>query len=162
MEYLLVGKYVNTHGIKGEIRIMSDFPYKDKIFIKGFRIYIGNNKKELIINTHRLHKDYNMLTFNDINNINDIEMFKGSNIYINKEDLDLDNNFQLIEDLIDFDVYADNIFIGKIIEVIREKANDVIVVGDKRILIPYVEEFILSIDSSNKRIDIKNIKGLIE
>ena len=44
---LKIGKFVNTHGIKGEIRIKSDFSRKDLIFKKGNYIYI-NNKKFLI------------------------------------------------------------------------------------------------------------------
>ena len=42
MEYIYVGKIVNTHGIKGEIRILSDFKYKNEIFKENFKLY---NKK---------------------------------------------------------------------------------------------------------------------
>lgn len=45
MEYLYVGDIVNTHGIKGEIRILSDADYKDCIFKKGVHLYIGKKKK---------------------------------------------------------------------------------------------------------------------
>ena len=40
MEYVKIGKIVNTHGIKGELRIRSDFEYKDRVFKKGFILYI--------------------------------------------------------------------------------------------------------------------------
>src|SRR5690554_6625883 len=162
MEYLLIGKYVNTHGIKGEIKIKSDFRYKDLVFKKGISLYLGNDKREFIVRSHRLHKGFDMVTFNRIDNINDIEMLKGSNIYINKEDLELSDEIVLIEDLIRFDVYIDNINIGKVIEIINSKANGVLVVSTKRILIPYVKEFILNIDQTKKRIDVKNVKGLME
>ena len=46
MEYLCVGKLVNTHGIKGEVRLLSRFRHKDKVFVKGFKFYIGKDKKE--------------------------------------------------------------------------------------------------------------------
>ena len=39
---LYVGKVVGTHGIKGEIRILSDFQFKDKIFVVGKKLIIGN------------------------------------------------------------------------------------------------------------------------
>jgi 16S rRNA processing protein RimM len=161
MNYILIGKYVNTHGLKGEIRIISDFPYKDKIFIKGMPIYIGNDKKLFKINSHRIHKQYNMITLDGINNINDIESLKGSLVYINKEDLKLDDKEFLIEDLIDYDVYINKNLIGKVIEVLKGKANDILVVSDKRILIPYVKDFIININNKTKQIEIKDVKGLI-
>ena len=65
---LKIGKFVNTHGIKGEIRIKSDFSRKDLIFKKGNYIYINNNK--FLIKSYRVHKNYDMLTFDGINNIN--------------------------------------------------------------------------------------------
>ena len=52
MKYIIIGKIVNTHGIKGELRILSDFKYKDKIFKKGFPLYIGYTKEKEIINTY--------------------------------------------------------------------------------------------------------------
>ena len=42
--YIKIGQIVNTHGIKGELKIISDFKYKDKIFVKDFNLYIGKNK----------------------------------------------------------------------------------------------------------------------
>ena len=44
MKYVLIGKLVNTHGLKGEVRILSDFKYKDRVFIPGMKIYIGKKK----------------------------------------------------------------------------------------------------------------------
>ena len=46
MKYIIIGKIVNTHGIKGELRILSDFKYKAKIFKKGFPLYIGHTKEK--------------------------------------------------------------------------------------------------------------------
>ena len=45
MEYVCIGKLVNTHGIKGEVRILSDFEFKNKVFVKGFKLYIGKDKE---------------------------------------------------------------------------------------------------------------------
>ena len=43
MKLVKIGKIVNTHGIKGELRLLSKFPYKDKVFIKDMPIYIDKN-----------------------------------------------------------------------------------------------------------------------
>ena len=82
---LKIGKYVNTHGIKGEIRILSNFSRKDLIFIPNFKIYIKD--KEFIIKSYRAHKNYDMLILDGINNINDIINLKGNDVYINRNDI---------------------------------------------------------------------------
>ncbi|MBQ9023700.1 MAG: 16S rRNA processing protein RimM [Bacilli bacterium] len=154
MKYINVGKYVNTHGLKGEIRILSNFRHKKNVFTKGMKLYIGKDKKEFTINTYRFHKIYDMVTFNDINNINDIEYLKGSQVFINEDDLILDNGIYSGK-LIDFKVISDNKEIGIITEIIDTPANEVLRVGDK-ILIPYVDEFIENIDIDNKTIYVKS------
>ena len=50
MELIKIGKIVNTHGIKGELRILSKFPYKEKIFIKNMKLYIDKKYIETIVN----------------------------------------------------------------------------------------------------------------
>ena len=54
MDLVLIGKYVKTHGIKGEIKIRSNFKYKDKVFVVGNKIIIKN--KEFVINGYRKHQ----------------------------------------------------------------------------------------------------------
>ena len=65
-----IGKYVNTHGIKGEIRILSNFSRKDLVFMPNKKIYIKD--KEFIIDKYRHHKEFDMVTLKGINNINDM------------------------------------------------------------------------------------------
>ena len=48
MKYIYIGDIVNTHGLKGEVRLISDFEYKNKVFKKGFKLYIGRTKEEVI------------------------------------------------------------------------------------------------------------------
>ena len=62
MNYLYIGKLVNTHGIKGEVRILSNFRHKDKVFVKGFKFYVGKDKKEYVVETYRKHKNFDMVT----------------------------------------------------------------------------------------------------
>ena len=61
MKYVLIGKLVNTHGLKGEVRILSNFKYKDRVFIPGMKIYIGKEKKEEEIISYRHHKMFEMI-----------------------------------------------------------------------------------------------------
>lgn len=161
MDFIYVGEIVNTHGIKGEVRIISDFRYKKDIFKKGFKLYIGKNKELQEINTYRFHKIYDMVTFKDICDINDVLYYKGLNVYINRNDLKIDGI--LDEDIIGLNVYSKNKNIGIVTEILKGKAHDVLVIenDDKRSFVPYIYEFIDNIDLENKKIEIKEIDGLI-
>lgn len=151
--YIYVGKINNTFGIKGEVKLISDFEYKNKIFIKDFNVYIGMNKDKLIINTYRVHKDIDMLTFNNINNINDILKYKGMNIYIKRDDLKLNKDEYLLNDLIGFEVYDNNKLIGIIMDYDIGKSYTLFKVkGEKVFFIPNIKEYIKDIDINNKRI----------
>lgn len=159
MNYLYIGKIVNTHGIKGEVRLLSDFEYKNKVFIKNFKIYIGTEKKELIIQTYRVHKNFDMLTFVDIENINDVLIYKGKEVFINKEDIKVD---YFITDLVGMEVYTD-VCVGKVIEIMTNGKQEILKVkGKKEFLVPRVDAFIKKIDVDKKIIYINDIKGLID
>lgn len=159
MKFINIGKIVNTHGIKGELRILSKFRYKDKVFKNGMKLYIGKSKKEFTINTYRFHKIFDMVTFNGFNNINDVEYLKGEFVYINEDDLSLSSNEFLSENLIGFTVYIGDKNVGKVTNIIDTPANEVIKVDD--ILIPYVKDFIKKIDTDNKVLYINDIRGLM-
>lgn len=160
MNYLYIGKLVNTHGIKGEVRLLSKFRYKDKVFVKGFKVYVGKDKEEFEIEKYRVHKNFDMLVFKDNYDINKVEYLKGSLVYINKDDLHLDDDTFLSIDLIGFNVIIDNKNIGIIKEVLDTPANEVLVL-DNNVMIPYVKDFLDNINIKEKTITIKNIKGLI-
>ena len=156
MKFINIGKIVNTHGIKGELRILSDFKYKDKVFKKDFKFYIGKDKEELIVNSYRYHKIFDMVTFNDLNDINLVLKYKGKEVYINEEDLDLDGEIY-IDNLIGYKVVVGTKDIGVVTDVMHMKANDILRVND--ILIPYVKEFIIKIEDNT--IYVKDVGGLI-
>ena len=160
MKYIYVGKIVNTHGIKGEVRILSNFRHKDKVFIKGFKFYVGKDKKEYVVETYRKHKNFDMVVFKDNYDINLIEHLKGSLVYINKDDLKLDGNKFLSVDLIGFDVIINDKTIGVIKDVLDTPANEVLVL-DNNIMIPYVDAFIKEIDIKNKKVSVYEVKGLL-
>jgi len=164
MKYVLIGKIVNTHGLKGEVRILSDFRYKNKVFVPNMKIYIGASKTAEVINTYRHHKIFEMITMNGYNNINDILKYKGDYLFVNRADIKLGVNEYLDEEIINLNVYVDNLFIGTVKKIDKHSKNELLVVKnqEKDYLIPYNFDIILSINIKEKRIDIQNIKGLIE
>ena len=164
MKYIRIGKIVNTHGVKGELRLISDFQYKDKIFKKDFLIYIGKEKIEEKINTYRKHKMFDMITLCGYSNINEVLKYKGSYAFINKDDLVLNNNEFLNEDLIGFKVIYNNLENIEVVGIEKYPSSDMLKVNyhDTFKLIPITDGIIETIDFSKKEIVLKDIKGLIE
>lgn len=153
---IYIGDLVNTHGIKGEVRIISDFKYKDIIFKKGNYLYIGNDKLE--VNSYRKHKNYDMVTFTNINDINDVLKYKGKSVYINEEEYVFPGI--LPEKLIGYEVYSDK-KLGVVKEILITPAHEILVVENERgtFQVPYVDAFIREI--KDKKIYINLIEGLL-
>ena len=159
MEYIYIGKIVNTHALKGELRIISNFEFKDKIFKKDNILYVGNNYEELKIETYRKHKNYDMVKFYNLDNINDVLKYKGIDVYYDKEKLNLSSNEYLDSDIIGLEAFYNNKLIGNIDEIEFNGGKKLFII--KNILIPYDMNFIDSIDITNKKIYLKNVEGLI-
>ena len=151
--YIDVGKIINTFGIKGELKVASDFEYKDKVFLKDFPVYIGELKEKEIINSHRIHKNYHLTTFKGYTNINEVLKYKGARVYVVREDLNLGNNEYLLNDLIGFEVYDKNQLLGVVIDY-ENTPNSILlkVKGDKTFYLPKIEVYIQNIDVINKKI----------
>lgn len=162
MDYISVGKIVNTHGIKGELRILSDFELKNQVFIIGKNIYIGDSFIKEEIASYRKHKEFDMITLKDYNNINQVLKYLRKQVYVKREDLNIDK--YLMTDLIGFDVYLKEQKIGKIIDFVYNGSNKLLVVeGLKKFYIPMVEDFVNKVDINNCKVDVTdNVKGLIE
>ena len=150
-----VGKYVNTFGIKGEIKI---FPYV-KYFedLKQFTM----RGKEYKISKMRQNKNVYIVKLKEIDDINDIENLKGSMITINESDKPEPPEGEYYkEDLIGFDVITDEgKNLGQLEDIFNTGANDIYQVG--KILLPGIEEVIKEINPKKRQIIVHIIKGLI-
>jgi len=157
MDLINIGKIVNTHGLKGEIRIISDFKYKKDVFKTDNIVYINNEK--YIIKSYRFHKIYDMIILDSINTIEQAEELKSLNIYINRDDYKFDG--YLNEDLIGLEVYDNEIYKGKVVDIVKTVANDLLVIeGNKKHMVPNIPEFIKEVDLENNKIYIEYIRGL--
>ena len=160
--FICIGKIINTFGIKGELKIVSDFEYKDRIFKKDEIIYIGKLKTKEIINTHRIHKNYDLITFNNYNNINDVLKYKGENIYIDRFDLELNENEYLLNDLIGFEVIDNKNVIGIVIDYNKNINNILLKVKNNKIFyIPLYSNYVIKVDVGKKQIITNNGSDLI-
>lgn len=159
-EMIYIGKTVSTFGIKGELKVISDFEKCDKAYKIGNRVLINNI--EHVISGIRYHKNNILLEIDNLKNINDILKYVGFNIYIKRLDLHLEENEFLYKDLINSDVIdEDGSNLGKIIEVEQGVNLLIKVKGSKEFYIPYVNEYIISFDLNNKKLYTRNAKDLI-
>ena len=102
-----------------------------------------------------------MVKFDGINDINDAIIFKGDEVYIKREDLDIDGYVD--EDIIGLKVYDEDKLIGKVTSIIKNKQEILVVKNrNKSYLIPFVNEFIKNIDLDKKILSINVIEGLLD
>ena len=153
MNKIVLGKYVNTHGIKGEIRIKSNFKYKNRVFKIGNEIIINDIVYK--INSYRVHKGFDMVTLSGIDDINKIPFPKNTLVYIDKDKY-LSKVDYLDSDLIGFIVYNSKI---------EREVIDIVYLNDKKKLlktnngyIPF--ELIIDVDLENKKIKIMEVEGI--
>lgn len=163
-EYVLIGKIVNTHGIKGELRLLSNFKYKDRVFLENRRIYIGEEKVEAIINSYRHHKIFEMITLKGYNNINEVLKYLNKEVFVKRNDLSLNTDDYLDEDLVNLSVIFNNQEVGHVVAVRQINPKNKIIealINDKITLIPYHNDFIKNVDLENKKIELNLIGGMI-
>ena len=158
-EMIYIGKTVSTFGIKGELKVISDFEKCDKAYKVGNKILINNI--EHIITKVRYHKNYILLEIDNLKNINDILKYVGFNIYIKRLDLHLDADEFLYKDLIGASVIDNFTNLGTIIDISYNINLLVKVKGEKEFYIPFVNEYIEKFDLSKKILYTKNAKDLI-
>lgn len=159
MEYVCIGKLVNTHGIKGEVKLLSNFEYKDKAFVVGINFYIGEDKEKVTVNSYRHHKVFDMVTFKEYNYINDVLKFKNKLVYVLKPDLALDNNSILDRDYIGMNAYYEGVLVGKVKDIIDNNGYKLMLIGTK--FVPFNKEFISSVSVTKKELILKNVEGLL-
>ncbi|QBO37047.1 ribosome maturation factor RimM [Periweissella cryptocerci] len=166
MDFFKVGTIVNTHGIRGEVRVIATTDFPEDRFQKGNMIYIDNKEHTALeIQTVRYHKQFVLLSFKDKQNINDIEKYKGMDISVSEEELqDLDEGEYYYKDIIGANVVTeDGQAVGTVSEIFETGANDVWVVkraGKEDLLLPMIDDVIKSVDIDAQEVVIDLLEGL--
>jgi len=164
--YISIGKITNFFGIKGEAKV----GYSNENQIKKAKKVImldDINKTELTIKSVRFSKNFAIVKFDGINDINEIVKYKGQRIFISKENAlnQLDENEYLIKDLIGCKIYNEqNELLGSVESVATNGSQDLLNI--KNLIgqinqVPFVNEFFPSVDIKNKKIIIRVIEGLL-
>lgn len=167
---LKVGKIVNTHSLKGEVKVISSTDFEEERFKKGSKLLItrGNQLiREVVVQSYRNHKNFLLVKFEGIDSVEEAEKLKNLQIKIDSDEVgELEENEFYFHEIIGCEVFDENgKLLGEIIEILTPGANDVWVIkgqNGKEILIPYIEDVVKKIDIENKKIDIEVMEGLID
>jgi len=168
MDRLEVGKIVNTHGLKGEVKIVTwtDYPevFEDLEYVFAKK---KTEKIKLTLKGVKYQKNNIIAKFAEINSIEEAQGFKNCVLEAERDMLgELPEGIYYIVDLIGCTVYDDGeVELGKVTDVFNTGATDIYAVSrpeKKDLLIPVTDDTILNVDIKNKRIDVKLTEGLDE
>ena len=167
-DMLRVGVFANTHGVRGEIKV---FPTTDDVtrFKKLKTLYLdkGAELMKLEVSSVRFFKNMVIMKFKGIDNINDIEKYKGKDLLIErKQAVPLQENEYFICDIIGSKVVTeDGQEVGTLKEVLQTGANDVYVVKTaegKEVLLPVIDECVLDVDTDEKIVTVRLMAGIMD
>lgn len=166
-EFITIGKVVSTQSNKGEVNV---FPLTDSTdrFKKLDSVILRNSNSRITVNIEKIRIKENtvVLKIKDIENIQEAKMIIGSFLEVERKDaIKLPKDTYFLFEIVGLEVYNENnIFLGKIENVISTGSNDVYIVkgkNKKELFIPAIREVVKNIDLEKKRITIKMVNGLI-
>lgn len=166
-DFFRVGVIANTHGIRGEVKI---FPTTDDVkrfdYLKEAYIDAGKEKIKVEVSNVRYFKNLVIVKFKGIDNINDIERYKGKDLLVTRENaLPLEEGEYYLADIIGANVYIEdgNLF-GSLEDVIETGANLVYSVQHegKEVLLPVIDDCVKEVNVEEKKVIVHIMKGLLD
>ena len=167
-QFLQVGVISSTHGLRGEVKV---FPTTDDAArfqtLKNVVLDTGRKKLDLEIQSVRFFKQFVIVKFKGIDNINDIEKYKGKSLFVTRENaVELEEDEYYIGDLIGMEVYTDDSEerFGVLKDVMETGANEVYIIDSDahgEVLVPAIRQCIEEVDVENGKMQIRLLEGLI-
>ena len=158
-QFLEAGQIVNTHGVRGEVRIV---PWADDAaFLKKFKTFYIDDKP-VRVKSSRVHKEMLIAALEGIDDINAAMPLKNKVIKINRDDAKLPKGSFFIQDILGAEVKdEEGKLIGKLTDVMDLPRGQVYEVkGETDHLIPAVPEFVLNVDAEAGEIIVRLIEGM--
>ncbi|GAC43100.1 ribosome maturation factor RimM [Paenibacillus popilliae] len=165
-----VGKLVNTHGIRGDAKILTSTDFPEERFASGTELILQHpeTKESLTVTVERARPQKNVyiIKFKNFDNINDVERYKGWILYVTAaQQKELAENEYYYHEIIGCRVVTDEEKeLGVISEILAPGANDVWVVQPakgKPILLPAIPDVILDVDIVGKLVKVHLMEGLL-
>lgn len=170
--YYTVGAIAGTHGLRGEVKVLSKTDFPDQRFKKGSKFYLRKEGdapiRELTICTSRPHQQFWLVTFDDLASINDVEGLKGLQLCVAESELiPLPKGSYYIHQLIGLKVLTDDgRDVGKIVDVLTPGANDVYVIRgslqERDVLLPAIKDCVLGVNLEQAEMRVHLLPGLLD
>lgn len=169
MNYICIGKIVNTHGLKGELKIQSYSDFDRERYKKGNTVYIQfeGNYVEAVCAGCRVAKGFTFVTFEDMKDINLVEKYKTCEVYIPAESRKtLKKGEYYRSDLTGLTAVGDNgTVIGTVtaVEETNSRQNHIRIrrEDESEVLVPWIPAFILNVDLEAGTVTVRVIEGLL-
>ncbi len=165
-QFLETGKITGTHGLKGEVRVQ---PWADSPeFLTEFdELYLDNGARKIVITSSRVHKGMLIMKIKGVDSIEDADRLRNRILYMNRDDVELEDGAYFIQDLIGLDVIDDDTGerLGTLADVSETGANDVYHVrtsDGREVLIPVIPDVVREISLEDGCVRIFRMKGLFE
>ena len=156
--FLPTGQIVNTHGLRGDVKVMpwaddpDDLLDFDRFFIDGKEYKVSHSSRQ---------KNMILLKFKGVDSIEDAVKLRNKEIAICRDDIELEDGVMFIADMIGLPVVADGEEIGKLVDVLTMPGNDVYVVqGEHEYMIPAVKEYVEPLNPGDGMIKVHLIEGM--
>lgn len=166
-EFLAVGKILNTHGVRGEMRVLpltSDISRFD--YLKVVWVEENGKLERYYVEKTRYHKQYVLIKLYGIDTMDRAEQLKDCYLKVDRKNTRLlEEDEYFIADLIDCEVYENNTLLGKVTDVLQAGGNDCYVVNGNlygEILLPAVRSVIREVDIENRKISVVLPEGLVD
>lgn len=165
-----VGKIVNTHGIKGELKVFPSTDFIEERFAPGMSLIIEHQKQEIevTVKSTRSVKNFLLVLFEGLEDINLVEKYKSDLLYVAKENMqELEEGAYYYHEIIGLEVIdldKDEV-LGKVTEIFPTGANDVWTIekpGRKDVLIPFLNQIVKKIDLEQNKAWVEVPEGLID
>lgn len=168
MEQLLqVGVISSTHGVRGEVKVFSTTDDVQRFKkLKKVILDTGREHMPLEVESVKFFKQFAILKFKGIDNINDIEKYKGKSLLVDREHaVKLRKDEYFIADMVGLTVFTDDgQEFGVMKDVLETGANDVYIIDSQKhgeVLVPAIKQCILDVDVEQGRMVIHLMEGLV-
>ena len=158
-QFIEAGKVVNTHGVKGEVKIQVWLDSPE--FLKKFKtVYIDNRAVKLV--SGRVHKGFLIAVLDGVDDVNAAMSLKNKTVFIDRKDAKLPKGAYFLQDIIGAAVVTeDGESVGTLADILETPASQIYVVkGETEHLIPAVDEFIVKVDAENAVVTVRLIEGM--
>ena len=164
---LEIGQIVAPHGIRGHVRVQA-WCDDAEMLTEFDELYLDNGKKPVKITSAGLHKNVVLMKLEGIDDMNAAQNLRNQILYVDREQLVLDENTYFIQDLVGMlviDADVEGKVYGKLTDVFQTGANDVYEITTeqkKKVLIPAIKDVVIKTDLDADVMTIRPLKGLFD